>query len=400
MEQVLDMPVEAVLGAIAVLDGLPDYIRAMLASLLLVALLRYFDSRIAANEVQFGASFRKTALLALAVVPLVVWLFPSSRMVVFVEEMPTGSSATPWGWLALLGVWALGLTLGLLRLARAYVEFSRNLRAAPWVDDPKLLERFDHWQRRLGCAGTVRLCVVDGTAPLQALGLPRIGMPAAAMHAPAAVQDVLIIQALCQRKKRYGVWHLLAQIVGCCYWPITWVPRLHARLLEDLELVIDGMAESCYGDKDGYSRALRQIEQRLGEPVGKRQQAEPSAVATGTTAATGVAGLVRLHGALSGYGRRLWRLYTPDAAPGWQADAVLAAHARRDELQWGEPYERVVLLVGQAVFLAFLITGMTLRPMPPEIEKTYMLPFQFAWMENFHRNQERLDAQAQTPPPE
>ena len=70
------------------------------------------------------------------------------------------------------------------------------------------------------------------------------------------------------------------------------------------------------------------------------------------------------------------------------------AHERREGSRWGEPYERVVLFVGQAVFLALFITGMTLKPMPPEIERTYMLPFEFAWMENFHRNLERQESGA------
>ena len=399
MEQVLDLPAEALLGVIAVLDGLPDYVRAMLASLLLVALLRFFDSRIAANEVQFGASFRKTALIALAAMPLVIWLVPSSRMVVFVEEMPSSTAATAWGWLALLGAWGLGCALALLRLARAHLELGRALSAAAGVDDQKLLDRLDHWQRRLGSARSVTLCVVPGTCPQQVIGSARLGVPAAALHAPAPVQDVLIIQALCQRKKRLRFWHLLAQLISCCYWPITWVPRLHARLLEDLELVIDGMAESCYGDKSGYARALRQIEERFAEPATERGRSPKGGTAADTAGAPGPGRMAALRSTLERYALDLQRLYFPAAAPRWRAEALPAVHARHDELQWGEPYERVVLFVGQAVFLAFLITGMTLRPMPPEIEKTYMLPFQFAWMENFHRNLERIEAQAAGPPP-
>ena len=47
--------------------------------------------------------------------------------------------------------------------------------------------------------------------------------------------------------------------------------------------------------------------------------------------------------------------------------------------------------VGQAVILALLISGPTLKPIPPDLESDYFLPFQFVWMENFHRNQERLE---------
>jgi hypothetical protein len=74
-------------------------------------------------------------------------------------------------------------------------------------------------------------------------------------------------------------------------------------------------------------------------------------------------------------------------------DSLFESRSQRDEQIKVEPYEKVFWFIGQAVFAAMLITGTTLKQMPPEIERTYFLPFEFVWMENFHRNQERMEQQ-------
>ena len=43
------------------------------------------------------------------------------------------------------------------------------------------------------------------------------------------------------------------------------------------------------------------------------------------------------------------------------------------------------------VFLAFLLTGVTLKEKPPELEYKYYMPFELLWKEYFHRNQELID---------
>lgn len=56
-----------------------------------------------------------------------------------------------------------------------------------------------------------------------------------------------------------------------------------------------------------------------------------------------------------------------------------------------EPYDKVFWFIGQAVIVAMLITGPTLKQLPADVEEQYFLPFEFVWMENFHRNQERVE---------
>jgi hypothetical protein len=374
-------PIDGLLALIAALDRLPDYGRAMLASALLVLGLRALEKRIDGSEVQFGASFRKAALFALLAVPLLVVLFPSSRMVVFVEEMPATQGAAPWGWRLLLLLWTAGFLCALFSLGRAYGRQLEALRAGQPVEDAAMLERLGHWQRRLGMRSTIGLVSVPEPRPVSLPGSRCLAVPAAALHWPAAPRDALLILKLCHLRRHHGVWHLLAQLVACCYWPVTWVQGLHQRLLADLELMADGMAESCFQDKLGYGRALRQLEQRMSVPASQRAAPAPKAE-----------GRVPLRHRLDGYLAGLKALLQPAAALPWNVDAVAVAHERREGSRWGEPYERVVLFVGQAVFLALFLTGMTLKPLPPEVERTYLLPFEFAWMENFHRNLERQES--------
>ena len=58
----------------------------------------------------------------------------------------------------------------------------------------------------------------------------------------------------------------------------------------------------------------------------------------------------------------------------------------------------MVLFVGQAMFLAFLLTGTTLKERPPEVDYEYSFPFELFWKEHFHRNLE-LQEKVQPPPP-
>ena len=61
-----------------------------------------------------------------------------------------------------------------------------------------------------------------------------------------------------------------------------------------------------------------------------------------------------------------------------------------------DPYDRVFWRVGQAVLVAFVITGVTLKQMPPDFEEDSFLPFEFVWKETLHRDLEKLEG---LPPP-
>ena len=98
------------------------------------------------------------------------------------------------------------------------------------------------------------------------------------------------------------------------------------------------------------------------------------------------------------YGNALRQLLKPAIEPEWRLDELLAERSADNRISWTDPYDRVVLFVGQAVFLAFLLTGTTLKERPPEIDYEDSFPFELLWKEHFHRNLE-LQEKVQPPPP-
>jgi hypothetical protein len=384
MADYLELPVTVLIGCVAFLDTMPGYIRALLAGLILARVLSFFEARIAEREVLFCLSFRKTSLTALLIVPLVVLLFPDTRIAVFVEQPPDRIDATPWWWLVVLWLWLPGVVITLAQQIKAYVHAAKNLNAAPEVaEQEKLLVRLPHWRNRLGMKRPVTLVE---TAGLEAWSLPissRLGIPATVLHWPENLQDIVMIRELCHIRKHHSSWHLFAGFIACCYWPVTWVPKMHRRLQNGFQLSTDSLAESCYGDNLSYARGLRQLETRMSPPASIRQP-----VADAPDVETR-----RIADRLKDYVGDLKGLMNVNVQLRLDLDSLFESRSQRDEQIKVEPYEKVFWFIGQAVFAAMLITGTTLKQMPPEIERTYFLPFEFVWMENFHRNQERMEQQ-------
>lgn len=383
METVLHYPQDFLLGAIGMLDALPDSVRAILAAILLVVFLRIFESRIPRHEIQYGQSFRKTALVALMVIPLFVWLFPASRMIVFVEELIPTDAGMHWFWIGVLTIWLTGMVISVAALIRCHLSAHAEMMRFKTVSDDKLSARLDHWQRRLGIDGTLQLVEVPGDQPRFLSSGARIAMPSAALHWPGTLQDILLIVSLSHLKRRHRRWHLFGQLVSSAYWPLPWTRMLHAHLLHDFQQSADELAESCYQDRMGYSRALRQLEARLSAPVNVRGSPHEPKVQTNHYQAA--------RAGLLSYTASLRTLLDPLAEPGWRLDELLTERGTDAKLLWTDPYDKVVLFVGQAVFLAFLLTGVTLRERPPELDYEYTIPFELLWKEHFHRNQELLD---------
>lgn len=395
MDAVLTYPQTMLLGAIALLDAVPDGVRAALAAAFLILFLRHFEARIPSFEIQYGQSFRKTALVALLLIPAFVWLVPASRMTVYVEELNASETGLRLLWLALLGLWLAGLLTTLAARARLQLRLREELKTLPAIDDEKLSNRLAHWQRRLGFDGTVSLVEAPGTEARFLASGKLVILPAAARHWPGNLQDVLLIVSLVHLQRGHRRWHRFGGLVSCLYWPVPWVQKLADNLIRDFQQSADRLAESCYRDRLGYDRALRQLAQRLmlpaGQPAGR---ADPGAAAAPARPAI----TVRLTEAAGGYARALQQLLNPAAEPTWRLDALLSERSAEHQLAWTDPYDRVVLFVGQAVFLAFLLTGTTLKERPPEIDYEYSFPFELLWKEHFHRNLE-LQEKVQPPPP-
>jgi hypothetical protein len=143
---------------------------------------------------------------------------------------------------------------------------------------------------------------------------------------------------------------------------------------------VDELAGSCYRDRLGYDRALRQLAQRLVLPTGILQasgRAHWGSWMPGKMAE-------RFHV----YIRSVQHLLQPDTDPVWRLDDLLRERGAEHKLAWNDPYDRVALFVGQAAFFAFLLTGATLQERPPEADYEYSMPFELFWKEHFHRNLE------------
>ncbi len=384
MSEILNPLIEALIALVAFLDSMPAYIRALLAGLIAVVILRFFELRVNEDEIQFCQSYRKTCLAALMVVPLVVAFLPGSRMAFFVEVVPDSASWLEYLWPVLGGIWLIGAAVATLMLLKAYWRRLALIRHATQLSgDEKVFTRLTHWQNRLGMRRAPLLVQINSGLPFSLPGSRRLGFPGSAMVGPDNVADILLIHELCHHKRHSYGWLLAGNLVACCYWPITWVPELTRRLLAGFQISTDSLAESCYGDPIGYDRGLRALEARSVIPGRKRAAA---------SAAPDPEKLwQRYQQHLIRYTDAVRSLQSPQTSIDLQFEALFSSRENRHQHINDEPYDKVFWFVGQAVILALLISGPTLKPMPPDVESDYFLPFQFVWMENFHRNQERLE---------
>jgi hypothetical protein len=362
----LTVPGNLLIDGIGLLDRMPDAVRALLAGALLGAGLGFFERRIKPEESQYGQSFRKAALGALIAVPLLVWLLPASRMTVFVEELPPDAGLELTLFRVILGVWLVGAAFSTVRFAWGILVIRDRHKSLPELDDSRLAQRLQHWQRRLGFEGPITLMETTGDR-IELLGRRHaLGFPAAGRHWPANVQDVCLIQALCHMKRRHRGWRRLARWVEVIYWPLPWVARMRERLADDFLSCNDRLASSCYQDRMGYARALRQLAERTSALPGRASAPEGQAHA----------GLRRL----------LPDVSTDQFREFIEPDRLLAVGDQEPRLT--DAYDKVAVFVGQAVFLAFVLTGVTLKERPPESEHDFELPFALMWKEHFHRNLE------------
>ncbi|HEY5645184.1 MAG TPA: hypothetical protein VIS76_04550 [Pseudomonadales bacterium] len=368
---------DLLVNLLGMIDVMPAGMRALTTALVLAGALTFFEKRIPGPQTQYGQSFRKTALVALLAVPAFVWLAPASRMVVFVEALPDSPSWMAVLWWAFTLTWLAGFTVTASAVLSRQLASARVLRSLPRVDDAKLLARLDHWCARLGRTSRPEVLLAPGDQPAYLLSGTQLVFPAAALRWPVNQQDALIINGLCSLMNSHRRWHRIGAFVACVYWPVRSIQRVHANLLKNLRLAASDLAESCYQDRLGYTRALRQLAQRL----------KPRAKDLSRTREATIADNGRRVGAVQRCLRAL-RALMPADDPVWDPGELLAARTQEAVRLWTDPYDRVVLFIGQAVLVAVLVTGVTLRERPPETEERFLMPFGLVWKERFHRNLE------------
>jgi hypothetical protein len=252
-------------------------------------------------------------------------------------------------------------------------------------DREKILTRLPHWCNRLGLRKPFSLQGSSSSAIRALPFLRRIGYPMQALHWPDNVQDILLIRELCHHKRRNGPWHLLAGFVVCCYWPVTWLPKMHKRLVQSFQITTDSLAESCYGDKMSYARGLRQLEARMSAPATLKSSTDANSVPNSLSQSQ------KLKQTLSRYRDDLKSLMFVNIDLTLDFPDLFERRLNRENHINAEPYDKVFWFVGQAVIVALLVTGPTLKQLPPDLDERFFLPFEFVWMENFHRNQERIE---------
>jgi hypothetical protein len=315
---------------VGVLDSLPDAGRAMLSGAVLAGGLCYVERRLPANLVGLAIAYRKAVLVALVCVPLLVYYALGLRFVMVVEELPEIAAAPSFLWWSLFGVWGIGL------LARGAGDIAKLIRSARRITrypsaDGKLIGRLEFWQQRIGITKRVALCLGNSEQPWTHGSLkPMIGLPRSAAHWPAPVQDAILVHELCHIKHRHWAWLVASRLVAAVYWPITWVSGLTEHLNLDFQESSDARAIEFFGDRMGYSRALKHIAQRI-DPL-PHEQASTSPAENSPLLA--------------------WH----DSESLESREAAVRSSVSRDPC-----YDRVFWGLTQATLAMFLLTGTTLE---------------------------------------
>ena len=338
---------------VGVLDSLPDAGRAMLSGAVLAGGLCYVERRLPANLVGLAIAYRKAVLVALVCIPFLVYYALGLRFVLAVKELPEIASAPSVLWWSLFGVWGIGL------VARGASDTARLLRADrqtarfPAADE-KLVNRLEFWQQRIGITQPVAICLGDSEQPwTHGVLKPVIGLPRSAARWPAPVQDAILVHELCHIKHNHWAWLVTGRLIAAIYWPILWVAGLTEHLGRDFQEASDARAIEFFGDRMGYSRALKHIAQRIDPLPHEQPGAQPS-------------------------GNPALLAWQDSASLGGRETAVLSS-ASRDPC-----YDRVFWGLAQATLTMFLLTGTTLEQLYTP-EDAQFVPDEF-WYVSFGRS--------------
>jgi hypothetical protein len=308
----------------------------------------------------------KGALLALLLVPPLVYLL-DIRVPVAVDEMVHVEAAWPRSatW-ALLAVWLSGGLFQLRRWARELWETraaAGHLPQAPAA----LTERARHWQQRLNLYGVVALAAGGAEQPWHVGPLPGarravVVLPAAAVNWPASVVDVILLGQLAQLCQGGWRWLAFGRLVQALYWPMPWVGRLVEDLSAQFELPGQRLAAAAYRDPDGWQRDMRNMEKRAATlhaipPSGSGALLRLPSSGTAWLPPHPQVGTVGLHAAVV------------DDLGFEQKWAHSKAH-RKEKVR--DPYEQAYCLIAVASILIGVATTLTQVPAAPEFEPGYL----------------------------
>ena len=343
------------------LDTLPGFGRVFLLALLLTGALCGFARLMPGGRPGTQSLlYRKGALLALILVPAVVYLF-DVRLPVPVVQVTRFAAIWP-EYLAygVLVVWLGGF---LFSLAIMLGDLRRTFRmhGSAGAVPGKLLSRVNHWHKRLGVTGAVRVICAGSEMPWHLCTVGHssvIVLPAAAANWPAGVTDVLLLWQLAQTRQRCWVWAVIGRLVSAAYWFAPWVGRLSDDLVEELPLPAWALAQSAYGDPDGWHRDSRNASSRCETLREVSLSATPRLLRLPAPN--------RLPDNLSGRPGELCEPAEASFDDRWQ----LAKRKHRQRLR--NPYEQVYWLIAVASIVVCVATTLTIRQAPPEFEPQYL----------------------------
>ncbi len=343
------------------LDTLPGFGRLFLLALLLTGALCGFARLMPGDEpVALSLLYRKGALLALIVVPAVVYLFDVKVPVPVVQVTRFAAIWPEYLAYGVLVVW-LGGFLFSLAIMLGDLRRTLSMHESAVAVPGKLLSRMSHWQNRLGLTGSVRVICAGSEMPWH-LGPSGnssvIVLPAAAANWPVGPTDVLLLWQLAQICQRCWVWVVVGRLVSAAYWFAPWVGRLSDDLVAELPLPAWNLAQAAYRDPDGWHRDSRNASDRC-ETLQE----------------------LSLSNAM-----RLLRVLTPNKLPDNPSrrpgelsqtaqvsfDDRWQITKRKHRAKLRNPYEQAYWLIAVASIVACVATTLTIRQAPPEFEPQYL----------------------------
>ena len=303
---------------VGTLDSIPDAVRALLAAFVLAGVFGILGHRIPPSRAGVAVSFRKSAIVAAILIPLIVCFALNWRFVVMVEELPAIPKAPQLLWWGIWVVWLTGVvyrTGGLLRSVP---------RKPKGISDDSVDRRKAIWCQRMGIDPDGVVVLLDGDERPRSYGWFRqvITLPQGAQRWQTSILDAVLAHELALSKSHAWRWLVASEAVSVLYWPTPWLRELPRILNAAYQYTGDSGALSFYKDRIDYARALRHVAARM--------QSADLAAHTGILLAATTS-----------------------------ADLEQRASAIKEEGLSDPRYDRVFWALAQATLAVFILTGTT-----------------------------------------
>jgi len=343
------------------LDTLPAAGRILLLALLLSWGLFGFTRTLPDDAgSSLNVLYRKGALLALLLVPAMVYLLniqvsvPVTEITRFVSPIPGYVVA------ALLFIWTLGCLRHLFRLAMDLRETYATLTS--YTPVPSHIEaRARHWQNRLNLKGELRVLCGGAEHAWHIKGVNisqpwAVVLPAAAPNWPTGVVDAMLLMQLAQMYQGSWCWLVLGRVVEAIYWPTPWVSTLVQQLASHMRRPGLKLAAAAYRDPEGWQRDLRNLYKRLAglRPIEASSAASFTRVPSADT-------MVTIDSNLQPASQQ-----DDDFESKWQH----TKRSRREKTR--DPYPQAYWLIAMTSIVVGIASTLTLVEVPPQFDPEYL----------------------------